>query len=111
MVAMVAGQMHAPCIHVLGLPCQASNRRQSEMLYISLTFGVSYGGVHMQEVLRQQQQALTESDDDMMQRILGPAQCALLIVDALPAAAVALPLAETVASMYGGGHQSDQPHT
>ena len=55
-------------------------------------------------MLRQQQQTLTESDDHVMQRILRLAQCALLIVDALPAAAVALPLAEAVASLYGGVH-------
>ena len=57
-----------------------------------------------QEVLRQEQQALTETDDHVMQRLLKPAQCALLIVDALPAAAVALPLAEAVAALHAGGY-------
>ena len=57
-----------------------------------------------QEVLRQQQQALTEMDDHVMQRVLRPVQCALLIVDALPAAAVALPLAEAVGALPTGEH-------
>ena len=58
---------------------------------------------YTQDVLRQEQQALTEMDDHVMQRLLRPTQCALLIVDALPAAAVALPLAEAVAALPAGG--------
>lgn len=55
-----------------------------------------------QEVLHQEQRALTEMDDTMMQRILKPVQCAVLIVDTFPAACVALPLAEAVASLSRG---------
>ncbi len=47
-------------------------------------------------------------DAHVMQRVLTPAQCAVLIVDVLPAAAVALPLAEAVAALQAGAHQEPQ---
>ena len=63
----------------------------------------------VQEVLRHEQLALTEADDALLQRVLRPAQSALLIVDAFPAAAVALPLVAAVAGLHAGEPSSLVP--
>ena len=86
------------------LRCRSAHRASSCLDYSAHNVPLDHGTrlLGLQVVLRDEQRALTEMDDTVMQSVLRPAQCARLIVDAFPAAPSALPLAEAVASMHEG---------